>query len=428
MSKFVIHALIFFTGLVVLTTGTARASGAAVRTGLYSRSKSITPADAYAWAPAANELIYATHDGSLWHIKGPSFAPANRLIKIALPPGGYQIEQIVWSPDGQNIAIVSPRSSESGDTIWLFDIKTLKLRDLLPSYPIDVRRVRFLRISAWLRDGRIMFFTGCGTGCQSLDAVQTRGSKRYWEFCYASGDFFWAPDQSIAVVQNEDSGVAPQGLGLVSVSAEVAVGEAGISYLPERQCKSSFEGTLPGEVLQFNSWLSNKIVLYSQINISSYGLNIWDIQSGSRKVLVADGSAGAVSPDGRYVSFIYHKAGVSQSTEQMSLRIMDLQSERVVASADIPPAVNLPTKWSPAGNYLAMFVSVSGNDSLLIARFESERVEVRQTEITGDNLSWSADGKYLAVGNIGYPDTKLTILNFPDANLSRSTPARNITR
>ena len=404
-------SLVLLTGIVLITAPAKRASGAAAPSGLHFSSKSMGPTDAYAWAPEGNTLVYATHDGSVWSVKGPSFAQPSRLIKIDVPPDG-DIEQLVWSPDGRNVAIVSPRSGKLWDTIWLLDIKTLKLRNLLPlGDSIDVPGVRFLRISAWLRDGRIMFFMGCGTGCQSLHAVQTRENEQYWEFCYASGDFFWAPDQSIAVVQNEDGGVAPQGLGLVLASTEVAVGE--LNYLPERQCKSTFEASL-GESVQFNSWFSDsRTVLYSRANIKDRRsqLNVWDTRSGSRKVLVADGSSGAVSPDGRYVSFIYHKFGMNQSTKQVSLQIMDLGSKRVVASAEIP-TVDSPPKWSPSMGYLAMVTFPSG-DQVFVAKLGSHGVRVCRLNVKGRDLSWSADGKYLVVSEFERPGSGLTIFKFP---------------
>lgn len=252
----------------------------------------------------------------------------------------------------------------------------------------------------------------CGTGCLGLHAVQTLRNEEYWDFCSASGPIFWSPDLKTAVVQNEAEDVGLQGLGLVSVSAGITVAEGASYHRAQQECKSSFKVCL-GCSVQFNSWFSdNRTVLYTETTVFwiekspylEWQLALWNARSGMRKTLVADGRLGVVSPDGRYLSFIYD---ISQSSKQVFLRIMDLASKRVVASAEIPAVGSLP-KWSPAGNYLAMFAG--SESSLVIARFESGRVEVRQTKITGQELSWSSTGKYLAVCDLG---SRLTILGFP---------------
>src|ERR1700731_375398 len=109
--------------LALLTTSAEPASSAKARTSFGIDEKSINGVQAYAWAAAGSALIYATGDGTLWSINGPDFGNPNPIIKIALP-NEHQIEQIVWSADGRNIAVVSPRSNDLWDTIWLVDIKT----------------------------------------------------------------------------------------------------------------------------------------------------------------------------------------------------------------------------------------------------------------------------------------------------------------
>src|SRR5579863_2064271 len=113
---------------LILTISLDTASSAS--NSLYSVEKSIRGVYAYAWTPTSDALVYATSDGTLWSAQGPDFTTAIRIIKIALPEE-QKIEQIVWSPDGQNIAVVSPRLNDGWETIWLFNIKTSQLRDLL---------------------------------------------------------------------------------------------------------------------------------------------------------------------------------------------------------------------------------------------------------------------------------------------------------
>ena len=84
--------------------------------------KSISDVDAYAWAPTGNTFFYAMSDGSIWSVEGPDFATPIRITRIALPDE-QKIEQLVFSPDGRNIAVVSPRPSDLWDTIWLVNVK-----------------------------------------------------------------------------------------------------------------------------------------------------------------------------------------------------------------------------------------------------------------------------------------------------------------
>ena len=61
----------------------------------------------------------------------------------------------------------------------------------------------------------------------------------------------------------------------------------------------------------------------------------------------------------------------------------------------------------------------------VVARVGTDGVQIHQTNITGLELSWSSDGKYLAIGYPEYTDSKLTILSFPDAGAFKGVPARN---
>ena len=379
---------------------------------LHSVEKSIRGVDAYAWTPTGGSLVYATSDGTLWSAQGPDFATAIRIIKIALPEE-QKIEQIVWSPDGQNIAVVAPRLNDGWDTIWLFNIKTSQLRDLLPlGAPFGSPGTRTLRVSSWLPDGRIAFVEHRGTGCVGLHAVQPEGGEQYWDFCDASGDLFWSPTRKNAVVENEHSGVAPAALGLESASDGVAVPKGASYYRPRRECGSVFEGVLRGGVY-FNAWLpDDKTVLFTDANPDGIELKLWDTVSGRKTTLVARGSSGALSPDGRYVAFIrpVNESAITSDSKRVSLAILDLRNRKIVASREIPYGQG-PSQWSPSASYLAILT----DRKLLLARLTPAGIEFRQTELSErefyHELSWSPDGKYLAVSNQA---SGLKILSFND--------------
>lgn len=97
--------------LALLTTSAEPASSPKTHTSFGIDEKSINGVDAYTWAATGSALVYATGDGTLWSANGPAFAKPNPINKIAVP-NEHQIEQIVWSADGRNIAVVSARSND----------------------------------------------------------------------------------------------------------------------------------------------------------------------------------------------------------------------------------------------------------------------------------------------------------------------------
>ena len=421
MYKYAASALqVVVPSLVLLLAMSAEpASSANARISFNFDARSIDGADAYTWASKGSALVYATSDGTLWSVNGSNVAIATRIVKIALPKE-QKIEQIVWSPDGQDIAVVGPRLNDLWDTIWLVNIKTSELRDLLPSgAPFGGPGTRSLRISSWLADGRIAFVEHCGTGCLGLHAVQTQKSKEYWDFCDASGSFFWSPTGKDAVVQNDAEGIGPVGLGLVSASDGVAVAMGASYYRPRRECRSVFKGAVrcgicgPSQVEpNFNSWFPDgETVLYTDEDLNSTQLKLWNTLSGARRTLVANGSSGALSSDGRYICFISpeHETTITSRSKLVLLAILDLRSERIVASREIPNALP-PVQWSPSMNYLAI---LERDSKLLFASLRPDGMQVRQTEVTGQELSWSPDGKYLAVLDSASSPSRLTILKVP---------------
>jgi WD40 repeat protein len=384
--------------ILTISLGTASSASDSLR----SVEKSIRGVDAYAWAPTGDSLIYATSDGTLWSAQGPDFAKAVRIIKIALPDE-QKIEQVVWSPDGQNIAVVSPRVNDRlgnlWDTIWLLNLRTSQLRDLLPpGAPFGSPGRRTLQISTWWPDGRIAFVEHCGTGCVGLHAVQSETGEQYWDFCDASGSFFWSPTKKSAVFENDYSGVAAAGLGLVSASDGVAVRRGASYYRPRRECGSVFQGVLRGGV-HFNGWFpDDTTVLFTDVKPDGSELKLWDTVSGLRTTLVTHGSSGALSPDGRYVAFLrrVHESATTLDSNRLSLAILDLRSKKIVAFKEIP-IVQGPIQWSPTESYLTILVS---DGHLLLAKITPAGIKLQQIELDEPDvyheLSWSPDGKYLA--------------------------------
>jgi WD40 repeat protein len=411
-------SVVRLTGVILLLAISAESASSATNR-IHFSEKSIDGVSAYAWDSKGSSLVYATSDGTLWSVSGPDFAPPIRAIKIALPDQ-QQIEQIVWSPDGRNIAVVSPRSNDLWDTIWLVDIKAPRFRDLLPpGAPFGGPGARALRISSWLPDGRIAFVLHCGTGCAGLHAVQTQGDEGYWDFCDASGSFFWSPTGKDAVVQNDAEGIGPVGLGLVSASDGVPAAKGASFYRPRKECSSVFKGAVrcatcgPSQVKpDFNSWFpDSRTVLYTDEGLNSSELKLWNTVSGLRTPLVARGSSGALSPDGHYVAFFrpVHESATTSDGKRASLAILDLRSKQILAFI-ATPNVQGPVQWSPSARYLAI---LARDGKLLLATLSPDGMQVRKTEVSGEEISWSPDGKYLAVRDHFYDPATIRILKFP---------------
>lgn len=278
-----------------------------------------------------------------------------------------------------------------------------------------------LHISSWLPDGRIAFVQHCGTGCLGLHAVQSQTKEEYWDFCDASGELFWSPAQNVAVVENDASGVASVGLGLVSAADGIKVAKGASPHRPRKECKSAFKGEEscatcgPSQIEpRFNSWLpDSRTVLYNDAGFSSSTLKLWDVVSGLKRTLVANAASGAVSSDGRYVAFLSPESGrtINRQSNRVVLKILDLRSHKVVASRDIPtvrpPQLWSPSMvWSPSSSRLAF---LGQNGKLSIATLKPDDIQVLETSAIGQDLSWSPDGKYLAIRDAPEPTPRLRI-------------------
>ena len=136
--------------------------------------------------------------------------------------------------------------------------------------------------------------------------------------------------------------------------------------------------------------------------------------------MVADARAGSVSPDGRYIAFIApkHKVGPTFESIRGSLAVLDSRTKRVFSSRSLL-ALKSPPLWSSSMNYLA---GTTSDGKLVIARLGSDGLEVRGTKIAVQELSWSADGKYLATWESMTAPPTLNVIRFRSGAVAASNP------
>jgi len=65
------------------------------------------------WSPAADELVVARHDGSLWLVQPRGGSPRPLLA------GGGQITNLTWSPDGNELAVERRGVGPAPQSLWL---------------------------------------------------------------------------------------------------------------------------------------------------------------------------------------------------------------------------------------------------------------------------------------------------------------------
>ena len=103
------------------------------------------------------------------------------------------------------------------------------------------------------------------------------------------------------------------------------------------------------------------------------------------------------------------------------IKIWDSQSQEILVSLNFEDSSVFGLAWHPQGNLLA----VSGNNGVKIWQTSDWKQKPEQLEVPGASLtcSWSADGKYLASGNL---DRTISLLQWqnPPPWLMQGFPAK----
>src|SRR5580700_4132731 len=101
------------------------------------------------------------------------------------------------SPDGRYVAIQHKARDGYHDTIWLRDLKTGAVTDLLAPGDAKWPGAGGTEILGWLENDRIAFIWGAGSGRMSLESIDVE-SRAHRYFC-TDGPFHLSPDRKHVV-------------------------------------------------------------------------------------------------------------------------------------------------------------------------------------------------------------------------------------
>jgi WD40-like Beta Propeller Repeat len=389
-------------------------------------------ASAEAWSGDGKHFAYGTTEG-IRVIDVPDFDHPHLVAREPSSAG------TLWSPDGSQLAFIGGHPGEWGDTVWLVNNDGSGLKDLLPPgarSPHPGPQRRSLTLDAWLPHNEIAFSMGVGTNFTEHLLVDPENDS-IRELCTSRGPIFWAPQNSIAAIQNDDSsGDTPPGLGLLRISGSSQ------SLGPHSDCSTLIESfskfTLAGRDLtaSFNAWSPDGThVLYTR---NSYidgtrmsELYLWDVREEGVKVVMNAVDSGKWSWDGKFLAAVAHGKTYFDSNGALrsgsvpysskKLFILDWPQYTVSASLNFPADV-LGFAWSSGSEDLAIVEPTKA----VLATFEhrgwrTESIPNPFGRPLGSSTAdwfaeWSPDGEWLTLRTVWLKDVPaptLYILRFP---------------
>jgi len=375
-----------------------------------------------AWSPDSKRLAYSA-DGGIWIADAPRFSQVTKIAEH----GSYQLS---WSLDEKKLAFVDTRAGDSigNNTIWIVNADGSGLHDALNAAGtifFSGPQISAPQISAWLGTNQIAFARGCGTGCVELDKIDLQTGKPY-SFCHGSGPFFWSPDRSRAIVDNEGSGPNAQGLGLVDPAIFTALSKDR-AWSFDVECKSEFEGCVPGhyqtpgprtlenELYRFNAWSSDsRTAFFTGLSCPDFrngDLYSWNIQNGARAIVAKDAGYGAPSPDGSHIAFT--RFGVentegNRARKGAQMYVAKLRgghgtADSVHLSSSVESGLKMVPIWSPGSDRL---IVCDADGDLLLFTADGKRKTMLLQGWKGlatlayymrGEASWSPDGKWISI-------------------------------
>jgi hypothetical protein len=378
--------------------------------------------DLHAWSPDGNRLAYA-RGTAIAVAMAPDFA---RECRVRVRDADAEIRQIAWSPDARHVALVSPRSTDQWDTIWLTSVDCDAVRDVLPpGAPVEAVGLRAVAITDWLSPHDIAFSQHCGTSCTALHTVNVERAA-YGHLCVSDGDFHWAPNKTYAATDTHLGGLA-----IVSANSATPLTRSSnfSSCDPIISACEFTEGRSRGVWHTYEDWApdGSAVVISTrpcEVADPAVGeLVLWQIGSNHQDPLFSHAMRAAWSPNGDRIAFLLFgtpqidasdgivgsslpangPAAVHVAIANVATQHIDVLVPLGTAVLLGPPTAprGLPERypdeyrplWSPDGRHL--LVRDVRRNVLLISADGSG-----SSRLLGDvHASWSPDGRRLAMSD-----------------------------
>lgn len=334
-------------------------------------------ADAAGWAPSGQSIAYS--NGAQFVVVNFEDGARERC-RITVPAVIPPIQQIQWSPDGDQIAFLATREKDRWYTIWLSTPDCSEPRDILPlgSGP-ESPGIRALALSTWKDSRTLAFVHHCGPGCHTLNTINVDDASQN-RFCAGEGAFHWNRAKTHAAVE-----LHLGGLGIVSDSPSPA--EADVLRCTQRVpgCRV-VQGQAMGTMHQFEDWNPDgRRALVTRISCGqtekgqSPELALWDTTTSNVTAAVKGAATrGSFSPDGKRIAYI----GLEAANRDKSANNTDTGS------------VNLSVAIANAGDYRIERVIPIG--AMVLREFEGpfDGLERHPGEF---RPSWSSDSQHLLI-------------------------------
>jgi dipeptidyl aminopeptidase/acylaminoacyl peptidase len=338
---------------------------------------------------------------------------------------GCSIPHISWSPDGQQLAFVSPRAGDQWSTIWVASARCTDIRDLLPpGVPFDSTGVRHVAISTWVNADELAFTHHCGTECEALNRVRVAGGT-FAAYCVGAGRFSWNPTKTHAVVDRHLGG-----LGLVQDAHAVPLAPGASPFSSLNECRevvagcTVVEGRPSGEWHSFDAWSPDgRQALFTaqpcttgmESNRAGGVLSLWDLGTGREEALIANASRAAWAPDASRIAVLllgaprYDSSGNVAGTDlepagpssvhlavmsigdRVARILMPLGTVGPMGFIERDPDESRPS-WSPDSSKL--LVKDMQGDLFLVYLDGRDRRRLAQGHVVA---SWSPEGSRVAV-------------------------------